>query len=220
MGYQLSLENDTYNEELGLEKLYKYADWFGITEKSGIEIEETQPEVSSEYPVLSAIGQGNHNFTTVGLSRYVTAVANNGICYNLTLLDKLTDSNGNLIYDYSPDIRNRVELPQSYWDSIHNGMRKVVINKEYYTDLGVNVAGKTGTAQESTSRPDHALFVSYAPFENPEITVSTRIAFGYTSEYAANLTRDIYKYYFKLEDEDDILTGTAAIPDANATTAD
>ena len=220
MGYQLSLENDTYNEEVGLKKLYKYADWFGLTEKSGIEIEETQPEVSSEYPVLSAIGQGNHNFTTVGLARYVTAVANNGICYNLSLLDKLTDSNGNLIYDYSPDIRNRVELPQSYWDSIHKGMRNVVINKDYYSDLAVNVAGKTGTAQESTSRPDHALFVSYAPYENPEITVSTRIAFGYTSEYAANLTRDIYKYYFKLEDEDDILTGTAAIPDANATTAD
>ena len=64
------------------------------------------------------------------------------------------------------------------------------------------------------------MFVSYAPYENPEITVSTRIAFGYTSEYAANLTRDIYKYYFELEDEDAILTGIAEIPDAEATTAD
>jgi hypothetical protein len=39
-------------------------------------------------------------------------------------------------------------------------------------------------------------------------------------EYAANLTRDIYKYYFGLEEEDAILTGTAVIPDAAATTAD
>ena len=62
--------------------------------------------------------------------------------------------------------------------------------------------------------------MSFAPYENPEITVSTRIAFGYTSEYAANLTRDIYKYYFGLAKEDDILTGTAAIPDAEVTTAD
>ena len=95
--------------------------------------------------------------------------------------------------------------------------------KAYYQDLqnmGITVAGKTGTAEESRSRADHALFVSYAPYENPEITISTRIAFGYTSEYAANLTRDIYKYYYEIEEEDDILTGTAAVPDAEAITAD
>jgi len=220
VGYQLSLENESYNDELGMEKLYKYADMFGLSEKSGVEIEESAPEVSTEYPVLSAIGQGNHNYTTVGLSRYVTTVANSGICYNLSLLDKVTDSNGNLIYNHEPEVRNNVDLPQSYWDEIHRGMRNVVVNKSYYENLGVDVAGKTGTAQESNSRADHALFVSYAPYNSPEITVSTRIAFGYTSEYAANLTRDIYKYYFKLEDEDEILTGTAAIPDANVTTAD
>ncbi len=221
VGYQLSQTADgTYNADQGLEKLYKYADLFGLSEKSGIEIEESMPEVSDEYPVLSAIGQGTNNFTTVGLARYVTAVANNGTCYNLTLLDKVTDSNGNLIVDYSPTIRNVVELPSNYWNAIHSGMKKVVENKTYFQNLGITAAGKTGTAEESRNRANHALFVSYAPFNNPEITVSTRIAYGYTSEYAANLTRDIYKYYFDLEEEDAILTGTAVIPDAAATTAD
>ena len=92
-------------------------------------------------------------------------------------------------------------------------MRRVVQKKAYYNDLGVDVAGKTGTAQESKSRTNHALFVSYAPYNNPEIAVATRIAFGYSSDYAANATRDIYKYYFDLEEEDDILTGTAEVPD-------
>ena len=221
VGYQLSQdETGTYDAELGLSKLAKYADLFGLSEKSGIEIEESMPEVSDEYPVLSAIGQGTNNYTTVGLARYVTTLANRGTCYDLTLLDKVTDSTGNLIMDYSPTIRNTVDLPTNYWNAIHAGMKRVVEKKTYYRDLGVTVAGKTGTAEESRSRADHALFVSYAPYENPEITVSTRIAFGYTSEYAANLTRDIYKYYYELEEEDEILTGTAAVPDAEAITAD
>ena len=219
-GYQMSLKDGEYDGETGLAALTKYAHMYGLTEKSGVEIEESAPEVSTEHPVLSAIGQGNNNFTTVGLARYVTTVANSGTCYNLSLLDKVTDSNQNLIRDYTPEVRNKIEMPTSYWDAIHRGMRGVVEKKSYYTNLGVNVAGKTGTAQENVNRANHALFVSYAPYENPEITVSTRIAFGYTSEYAANLTRDIYKYYFKLADEDDILTGTAEIPDASVITAD
>jgi len=221
VGYQLSQdETGTYDAELGLSKLEKYADMFGLSEKSGIEIEESVPEVSDEYPVLSAIGQGTNNYTTVGLARYVTTVANSGTCYNLSLLDKVTDSNGNLIVDYSPTIRNTVELPSNQWNAIHSGMKRVVEKKAYFQEVDVTVAGKTGTAEESRSRANHALFVSYAPYENPQITVSTRIAFGYTSEYAANLTRDIYKYYFEEENEDEILTGTAVIPDAEATSAD
>lgn len=221
MGYRLSLnQNDVYNEDLGLEKLAKYADMYGLTEKSGVEIEESEPEVSDEYPVLSAIGQGSNNFTTVGLARYVTTIANNGTCYNLSLVDRIDDASGNLIKDINPTVRNTVDLPNAYWNCIHTGMRRVVEKKSYYQNLGVTVAGKTGTAQETKLRTNHALFISYAPYIDPEITVSTRIAYGYTSEYAANLTRDIYKYYFKLEDEDDILTGTAAIPDAVITGGD
>ncbi|MCR4651776.1 MAG: penicillin-binding protein [Lachnospiraceae bacterium] len=215
VGYQLSLDQDgNYDEEKGLKELEKYADLFGLTEKSGLEIEESDPEISDEYPVLSAIGQGTNNFTTAGLARYVLTVANEGTCYNLSLIDKITDSNGNLIKDFTPSVRNTIDMPQTYWDSLHSGMRRVVQKKAYYNDLGVNVAGKTGTAQENKSRANHALFVSYAPYENPEVAVATRIAFGYSSDYAANLTRDIYKYYFHLEDEDNILTGTAEVPDA------
>lgn len=221
IGYQLSQDaTGSYNAEVGLDKLYKYADMFGLSDKSGVEIEESMPEVSDEYPVLSAIGQGTNNYTTVGLSRYITTVANSGTCYDLSLLNKVTDSGGNLIVDYSPQIRNIVELPTNFWNAMHLGMKRVVEKKTYFQDLGVTVAGKTGTAEESKRRANHALFVSYAPYENPEITVTTRIAFGYTSEYAANLTRDIYKYYFGLAEEDSILTGTAAIPDAEATSAD
>ena len=223
VGYQLGLNGTSYNSDLGIEKLYKYADMFGLSEKSGVEIEEATPEVSKDYSVMSAIGQGTNNYTTIGLSRYVTTIANNGTCYNLSLLDKVTDSNGNLLKDFSPEIRNQVELKPSTWKSIHEGMRQVVAGRSDYgllREQGIQVAGKTGTAEENRKRGNHALFVSYAPCDNPEVTITTRIANGYTSSYAANLTRDIYLYYFDIKDEDAILSGTASRPDVSAAGGD
>ena len=88
-------------------------------------------------------------------------------------------------------------------------MYQVVANMSYYKDLGIDVAGKTGTAQESSTRANHALFVGYAPYEDPEIAIATRIAFGYSSSFAAQTSRDVIKYYFNLADEEDILTGEA-----------
>lgn len=210
VGYRLSLdENLNYNSELGNETIYKYAKQFGLADKSGVEIDEAEPQVSDELPVFTAIGQGTNNFTTVGLARYVTTVANGGTCFDLTLLDKRTDHNQTVLEEYEADIRNQIELPSAYWDAIHTGMRRVVESKSYYNDLGINVAGKTGTAQESKSRTNHALFVCYAPYEKPEIAIATRIAFGYSSDYAARTTREVLKYYYNLEDEDKLLNGTA-----------
>lgn len=223
VGYQLGISGDTYYSDLGIDKLYKYADMFGLSEKSGVEIEEATPEVSKDYSVMSAIGQGTNNYTTVGLSRYVTTIANNGTCYNLSLIDKVTDSNGNLLKDFSPEVRNKVDISSSTWNAIHEGMRQVVEKRSDYSILrtaGITIAGKTGTAEETRKRANHALFVSYAPYEKPEITITTRIANGYTSNYAANLTRDIYLYYFDIQDEDTILSGTATRPDASSAGGD
>ena len=220
VGYRLGLSGGNYSPEIGLQKLATYADLYGLTEKSGIEIAENEPQVSDQDAVRSAIGQGSHSYTTVGLARYVTTVANSGTCFNLTLIDKTTDSNGNLLQEYNATVRNTVELPQSYWNAIHTGMRQVVQDKSYYANLGVTVAGKTGTAQESASRPNHSLFVCYAPYEQPEIAIATRIAFGYTSSYAAQITKEALSYYFELRDQDDILSGTAQTLQDGATNAD
>jgi penicillin-binding protein 2 len=213
VGYRLAQDGTGYNSEYGLSRLEKYADMFGLTEKSGIEITESEPQFSTEYIVPSAIGQGSNNYTTVGLARYVTAVANSGTVYNLSLLDKLTDSNGDIIEDYTPEIRNTIDVDNSLWNAIHTGMRTVVQRKSYYSDLAVDVAGKTGTAQEGRNRTNHALFLSYAPYENPEISVSVRIAYGYSSDYAAQVAKDVYTYYYGLAEDDEIITGTAEIPD-------
>jgi len=215
MGYRLGRSTGTYNSDEGLEKIAHYADLYGLSEKSGVEITEEEPKVSDFDSIRSAIGQGSNNYTTVGIARYVTTVANSGTCYNLSLIDKVTDSGGNLIKDYTPTVRNTVDIADSTWNAIHTGMRRVVEDKPDYQGMEINVAGKTGTAQESKSRPNHALFVSYAPYENPEISVTTRIAFGYASDYAAQLTQDVYKYYYKLEDEKVLIDGTATDTNTN-----
>lgn len=209
VGYRLGIVGDSYNSDVGLNKLAKYADMYGLSETSGVEIEEYAPEVSDTDAVRSAIGQGTNNYTTVGIARYVTTVANSGTCYNLTLIDKITDHNGTLLKENQAQVRNRIDMDSSYWNAIHLGMRKVVEGKSYYSDLGVNVAGKTGTAQENKKRPNHALFVSYAPYEDPEISVVVRVANGYTSDYAAQIAKDVYKYYYGLAEENEIITGTA-----------
>ncbi len=220
VGYRLGLVGNTYYPETGLEKLANYAGMYGLTEKSGIEIAESEPQVSDQDAVRSAIGQGSHSYTTVGLARYVTTVANSGTCYNLTLIDKTTDSNGNLLEEYNATVRNTIDMPQSYWNAIHTGMRQVVQDKSYYANLGVAVAGKTGTAQESANRPNHSLFVCYAPYERPEIAIATRIAYGYTSSYAAQITKEALSYYFELRDEEEIISGTAQTLQDGATNAD
>ncbi|MCR5656394.1 MAG: penicillin-binding protein [Butyrivibrio sp.] len=202
VGYRLGLIGDKYSSDTGLSKLAKYADLYGLSETTGIEVTEYDPIVSDQDSVRSAIGQGSNSFTTVGIARYVTAVANSGTCYNLTLIKKTSDSDGNLLEEYGATVRNKIEMDASYWNAIHQGMRQVVEDKDYYKDVKVNVAGKTGTAQESKSRANHALFVCYAPYEAPEISIATRIAYGYTSSYAAQITKEAIMYYFGLNEED------------------
>lgn len=220
VGYRLGIVGDTYNSDVALNKLAKAADLYGLTETSGVEIEEYMPEVSDTDAVRSAIGHGTNNYTTVGLARYVTTIANSGTCYNLTLVDKIENRNNNYEQDNEAIVRNHIDMDQAYWDAIHTGMRRVVEGKRYFRDLDVDVAGKTGTAQEDRSRPNHALFISYAPYEDPEISVTVRVAYGYTSDYSAQIAKDVYAYYYGLKDEGEIITGTAGNLEAGAINAD
>lgn len=215
VAYRLSIdETGRFNAEKGLETLKKYAEMFGLGTVSGVEVTESSPEISDQDSVRSAIGQGTHNYTNVQLARYVTTVANGGTNYNLSVLDKLTDSEGNLIEDYTPSVLSTVNIQSSTWNSVHEGMRAVVENTAAFNGMTIAVAGKTGTAQENKTRANHALFVGYAPYENPEIAISIQIANGYTSANAAEIARDIIKYRYNLADTEEVLSGTAMEPDS------
>ena len=215
--YEMGInDNDVFSEDLAMTTLQKYCKLFNLDKNSGIEITESNPQISDSMPIPSAIGQGTHNYTTTQLARYVSTIANNGISYNMTLLNKVTDSEGNLIQDYSADVESVLEVSDSVWDTIHTGMREVITNKAAFDDLGVELAGKTGTAQENRKRSSHGLFIGYAPYNNPEIALCVRIPHGYSSTNAAMTAKDILNYYFNLEDEDKIITGKAKSASSNA----
>ncbi len=210
VGYRLSSSGDTYNESKGIAAIQKYAEMYGLGDTTGIEIPENKPQIATKVPILAAIGQSDNNYTTTELARYVTAVANSGTVYNYTLLNKVTDSNGNVIKEYKPTVKNQIEgISQSTWDAIHSGMRMVVESHSEFDGLPISVAGKTGTAQQILTRPNHALFVGYAPYEDPQVSIATRIAYGYTSSNAADLSAKVLAYYFHVADEETLLNGQA-----------
>lgn len=184
---------------------------YGLNETSGIEIPESEPEISDRYAVETAIGQGTANYTVSQLNRYVAAVANKGTLHKLTLLSKTTDPNGQVIKKYEPVVTSTMDqISDETWNLLHQGMVAMIEHTPSFTDVGVSVAGKTGTAQQSELHPDHGLFVGFAPVESPEIAVSVRIKNGYTSAYAAEIGRDIIRAKYQPDKIDEIVTGSAA----------
>lgn len=186
---------------------------FGLGQTSGLELAERTPNISDEDAVRSAIGQGTHVYSTSQLAKYITGVANKGTVYDLTLLYKVIDRDGNLLKEYKPSVYNEVEaVSSSTFNLVHSGMVAMVAKDARFQALrngGITMAGKTGTAQQSKTHADHVLFVGFAPSEKPEIAVATRIANGYSSGYTAELGRDIVLKYFGLADNSTLLQNGA-----------
>ncbi len=210
VGFRLGGGRSTgYSSDRALAALSKYAVMFGFDHTSGMELPESDPKISDSDGIRSAIGQGTHLYTVSQIARYVSTIANRGTVYDLTLLDKLTDSEGNTIEDYSASVYNNIDIADNSWNTIQEGMHQVAENTAAFKDLNLTIAGKTGTAQQSKSHPNHALFMGYAPYESPQIAIAIRIANGYTSANAASMAADIFSYYFDLTDKDELLNGSA-----------
>lgn len=212
MAHRLSTdENGVYSTDRGILMIQKYATMFGLDHKSGIEISENDPKLTTKDPERSAMGQGTNSYTNVQLSRYVSALANRGNVYELSLVSKITTSDGKVLREHTPEISNHVEVADSTWDAVQTGMRAVVSEgsaKNIFKDLEVAIAGKTGTAQEN-SRANHAWFISYGPYTNPEISVTVNIPYGYSSSNAAAVAKNVYRLYYGYTSLDEILNAGA-----------
>ena len=62
------------------------------------------------------------------------------------------------------------------------------------------MAGKTGIAQENKKRGNHANFISFAPYDNPEYCMAVRIQNGYAASNAVTLGAEIYKMLFNINE--------------------
>lgn len=215
VGYRLGLtgsDEESFNDSYGVSRLSKYASQFGLDEVSGVEISESEPQIATKYPITAAIGQSNNNFTVSQLSRYVSSIANRGSLYKLSLLDSVKTSEGEVLHEFAPELTRSLDFSNESWSVIRQGMVDMAASSSVLSTMGVKVAGKTGTAQEATNRADHALFVGYAPYDNPEVSIAVRIPYGYYSSNAVEIARDIFNYYFKLNTREELVTGKALTP--------
>ncbi len=213
IGYRLSLDEEgSYNQQLGLERLAEYASMFGFDQNTGVEIRENVSRISDEYPVSSAIGQGTNNFTTVQMARYIEVIASRGNLYQYTLLDKITDYTGKLKENIVPEVVQEIQLSEELWNDVWEGMYQVLQSGSaagMCSDIDLEIVGKTGTTQENKLRGNHGNFTSFAPKDDPEISLEVMLPNAYTSGNAIYVAKDIYRYYFGLEAYEDILDGHA-----------
>lgn len=218
VGFDLSINSKgQYDEEIGLSKLEKYATDLGLNMVSGIELDENPPLFSTSDAVRSSIGQGSNSYANIQLARYTNTIANSGKNYELTLIDKIVDNTNNKTTTIKPKLSNTVELRDTTWNAIHHGMRLVITSGTAagtFSGFNIEVAGKSGTAQENKLRSNHTVFVAYAPYEEPEVAMSVLIPYGDSTGYSAEIIKEFTAFYYGLTSFEEILEGTAAVPTA------
>ncbi|WP_058486345.1 penicillin-binding transpeptidase domain-containing protein [Defluviitalea phaphyphila] len=195
-------------EENGLNILKEYASKFGLDSKTGIEIGEYAPKLSDTDVIRSAIGQGTHNFAPIHMARYVATLANGGTLYDLHIIDSVKSFDGELLLKKEPIIKEISNFDPENLETIYKGMNLVTEGDEgtvrgVFKDFPIKVAGKTGTAQEQSNRGEHAWFVGFAPYEDPQIAIAVVIPYGYSSSYPAEIFRDIVAEYFGINEENE-----------------
>ncbi len=205
VGYRLATKNsEEYSDSQGISLLTETGTLFGLNKNSGIEISEAEPVFSTSDAVRSSIGYG-HRFTATQMSKYATAIATRGKVYDLTVISKITDKDGHILYESTPVISGVINgLSDDDWMSIHSGMEMVVSSsstlKKAFAKVPYTVAAKTGTAEVSATNAAHALAISFAPEKDPETSVVAVITNGYSGTNAAILVSDIYKDYYHIID--------------------
>ena len=220
LGHRLGIDNlAKYATKLGLGELT------GIElkgEKSGlVPSKQWKKKFKNEpwYPgetISASIGQGYNLVTPLQSARMISTIASGGLLVRPYLVKKIKDSDGNLIQEFFPEVKKNIEIDSEILKHLKEGLRGVV-HEAHGTGhrarlKNVIVAGKTGTAQVVGMKPsdeidpeeeipysfrDHAWFVAFAPYENPEVAVSVIIEHGgHGGATAAPIAGKILKTYF------------------------
>ena len=161
------------------------------------------------------IGQGDDLVTPLQLANMTAAIANGGTLYRPRLVGAVRDSTGNVVRQIAPEVIRKLPVQPEYLAAIRAGMRDAVAAQfatptqsgtAYFTlrAYTLPIAGKTGTAEFFGPRdskgnlPTHALFVGYAPYDDPQIAVSVVVyGGGEGSDVAAPAAAEIMKAYFE-----------------------
>ncbi len=205
----------------GISALDEYASKFGLGEFSGIELEEESaghmatPEYkkSVEKSITSqswfdgdtlqaAIGQSYSLFTPVQLANYAATIANSGKRYKVNLIKSIRSSvDGSVIKEFRPEVEASVDMTPEVLNAVKDGMKRVVDEgsaSSIFSNYAIPIGGKTGTAQVGNGS-NNAIFIAFAPFDDPEIAVAVVLEHGVRGTNAGNVAKDIFDAYFKLD---------------------
>ncbi|MBV9866051.1 MAG: penicillin-binding protein 2 [Abitibacteriaceae bacterium] len=205
-------------ESTGPAYLAQVARHFGLGQRTGIDLpvdaaglipdpewrakyHAGNPSMAHWYPgntLNMSIGQGDVLTTPLQMSLVASAVANGGTLWKPHLLKEVRDSNNKIIKQVQPQGRS-VEVERRYLDLVRAGMRLVVTNGtgKVINLPQVEVAGKTGSAEDSHHALPHAWFVCFAPYQNPQIAIACMVEnAGHGSENAAPVAKKILEAMF------------------------
>ena len=150
--------------------------------------------------VLSAaIGQENNRFTPLQLAHYTAALVS-GKRQQVHLLHEVrTDDGKETIFRYTPRVLEEVSLSPVALEAIKSGMLSVTQTgsvSSYFEGLSVDVGAKTGSAQVAGSEEANAVFVCFAPYEEPEIAIAIVVEKGGSGSELGGIAAEILAYYF------------------------
>ena len=200
---------------LGISLLDEYAQKFGLGEYTGIEVYESKGHVAGPgyteslgqkwydgNTLPAAIGQENNQFTPIQLANYVATLANGGTHYSAHLLKEVKSSDfSQVVYQYEPEVLNELDLDPENLEAVTRGMLMVTQpgGSAYsygFNTLDIQVAAKTGSAQVSSATESNAVFVCFAPYEDPEIALAIVVEKGGSGSTLSSIAVEILDYYF------------------------
>ena len=204
----------------GIDTLDEYAAKFGLGVKTGIELSEestgymSSPEYKKKVvenvtsrdwyggdTLQTAIGQSYSLFTPIQLANYTATIANGGTRYKVNLIKSIRSSaDGTLIKESKPQAEEQLDIKPEYISAVKDGMHKVIDEgsaSDIFQNYPISIGGKTGTAEVGNGS-NNALFIAYAPFDEPQIAVTVVLEHGVSGTNAAAVAREIFDEYFKL----------------------
>lgn len=197
---------------LGIDTMYLYAEKFGLGEKTGVEIDESNGTLAGRdsktwmegNTVQAAIGQSDNAFTPAQLATYVATIANNGTRLRTHLVKEIKNyERSKTIYKYNtkkPEVEDTCGVSEYNLSLVQSAMRNVVADPSgtAYSVFGnykIPVAAKTGTAENAGS--DHTVFICYAPYDKPKVAIAVVLEHGAHGKYSMNVAKSLMDEYFK-----------------------
>lgn len=196
---------------LGISELERYARLFGLGEKTGIELPEytgvvAGPNYTEEVlgerwnagaTLAAAIGQENNKFTPLQLANYIATLVNGGTRYAAHLLKTVKSSDfSQVVYEQEPEVLGTIDIDPNNLEAVKRGMLLVAQKSSYFKDLPFEVGAKTGSAQVSAESESNAVYVCFAPYDDPQIAVAIVVEKGGSGAELGAIAQDILNFYF------------------------